>query len=148
MDMTSRIKSMTAGCRGKQMAQPTIATGFARAFLEFAVAKGADREALIERSRLRPQDLTEPDNRIALATYLALMEAGIELCEEPALALLFGAEVSLSDISILGLVGHAATSSTSSPASFSNTKQTRGAWLVRVRTTMRCTSRVPAGRLG
>ena len=109
MDMTSRIKSMTAGCRGKQMAQPTIATGFARAFLEFAVAKGADREALIERSRLRPQDLTEPDNRIALATYLALMEAGIELCDEPALALLFGAEVSLSDISILGLVGHAAT---------------------------------------
>src|SRR5947207_10420616 len=91
------------------MAEPTIATGFARAFLEFAIARGADREALIERSRQRPENLTEPDNRIALATYLALMEAGIELCDEPALALLFGAEVSLSDISILGLVGHAAT---------------------------------------
>jgi len=37
------------------------------------------------------------------------MKVGIELCDEPALALLFGAEVSLSDISILGLVGNAAT---------------------------------------
>jgi len=91
------------------MGEPTIATGFASAFLEFAVARGADRQRLIEQSRLRPQDLTERDNRLPLATYLALMKAGIKLCDEPALALLFGAEVSLSDISIVGLVGNAAT---------------------------------------
>lgn len=91
------------------MAEPTIATGFAEAFLRFAVARGADRQTLIEQSRLRPEDLTERDNRLPLATYLALMKAGIRLCDEPALALLFGAEVSLSDISILGVVGNAAT---------------------------------------
>jgi len=91
------------------MGEPTIATGFANAFLEFAVARGADRQRLIEQSRLPPQDLTERDNRLPLATYLALMKAGIKLCDEPALALLFGAEVSLSDISIVGLVGNAAT---------------------------------------
>ena len=91
------------------MGEPTIATGFANAFLEFAVARGADRQRLSEQSRLRPQDLTERDNRLPLATYLALMKAGIKLCDEPALALLFGAEVSLSDISIVGLVGNAAT---------------------------------------
>src|SRR2546430_10207453 len=91
------------------MGEPTIATGFANAFLEFAVARGADRQRLIEQSRLRPQDLTERDNRLPLATYLALMKAGIKLCDEPALGLLFGAEVSLSDISIVGLVGNAAT---------------------------------------
>src|SRR6266403_2887971 len=90
------------------MAEPTIATGFANAFLEFAVARGADREALIEQSCLRPLDLTQPDNRLPLTTYLALLQAGIKLCDEPALALLFGAEVSLSDISILGSVGDAA----------------------------------------
>src|SRR5439155_21138841 len=93
----------------KLMGEPTIATGFASAFLEFAVARGADRQRLIEQSRLRPQDLTERDNRLPLATYLALMKAGIKLCDEPALALLFGAEVSLSDISILALIGHATT---------------------------------------
>ncbi len=91
------------------MAEPTIATGFAHAFLEFAVAKGAHRQTLLEQSRLRAQDLTEQDNRIPLATYIALLEAGIKLCDEPALALLFGAEVSLSDISIVGLVGNATT---------------------------------------
>ena len=91
------------------MSEPTIATGFAEAFLQFAVARGADRQTLIEQSRLRPEDLTERDNRLPLATYLELMKAGIKLCDEPALALLFGAEVSLSDISIVGLVGNAAT---------------------------------------
>ena len=93
----------------KLMAEPTIAAGFAEAFLEFAVARGADRQTLIEQSRLRSQDLTERDNRLPLATYLALLQAGIKMCDEPALALLFGAEVSLSDISIVGLVGNAAT---------------------------------------
>ena len=91
------------------MAEPTIATGFAEAFLQFAAARGADRQTLIEQSRLRPEDLTERDNRLPLATYVALMKAAIKLCDEPALALLFGAGVSLSDISILGSVGHAAT---------------------------------------
>jgi len=91
------------------MAEPTIASGFANAFLKFAVAKGATRQTLIERSRLRSQDLTEPDNRVPLATYIALLQAGIELCDEPALALHFGAEVSLSDISIVGLLGNPET---------------------------------------
>jgi AraC-like DNA-binding protein len=93
----------------KQMAEPTIATGFANAFLKFAVARGADRQTLIEQSCLHHACLAEPDNRIPLATYIALLKAGIKLCDEPALALLFGAEVSLSDISILGLVCNAAT---------------------------------------
>jgi len=93
----------------KHMAEPTIATGFAEAFLQFAVARGADRQTLIEQARLRPEDLTERDNRLPLATYVALMKAAIKLCDEPAVALLFGSAVSLSDISILGSVGHAAT---------------------------------------
>ena len=91
------------------MTEPTIATGFAEAFLQFAGARGADRQTLIEQSRLRPEDLSERDNRLPLATYVALLKAGIQLCDEPALALLFGAEVSLSDISIVGLIGNTAT---------------------------------------
>src|SRR6266567_259199 len=91
------------------MAEPTIATGFAAAFLQFAVSRGANRQTLIEQSGLPPAHLSERDNRLPLTTYLALLKAGIKLCNEPALALLFGAEVSLSDISIVGLVGNAAT---------------------------------------
>src|SRR5207302_7054184 len=62
-----------------------------------------------EQSCLPPAHLSEWDNRLPLTTYLALLKAGIKLCNEPALALLFGAEVSLSDISIVGLVSQAAT---------------------------------------
>lgn len=91
------------------MTEPTIATGFAEAFLEFAVARGADRRTLIEQSRLPPEALIERDNRLPLSTYLALIKTAIKLCDEPALALLFGAEVSMSNMSILGLMGNTAS---------------------------------------
>ncbi len=91
------------------MAEPTIAAGFARAFLDFAVSRGGDRQMLIKRSHIHPDDLKEQDNRVPLANYMALMKAGIELCNEPALALLFGEAVRMSDISILGLIGQAET---------------------------------------
>lgn len=90
------------------MAEPTIAAGYPRAFLDFAVARGADRRALIERSGIRPDDLAEQDNRTPLSNYVTLLEAGAELCREPALALLFGEASRLQDISIVGLIGEAA----------------------------------------
>src|SRR3954467_6254269 len=87
------------------MPDPTIAAGYPKALLDFAVSRGADRQTLIARSQLRPEDLKDQDNRIPLANYLALLKAGIELCNEPALSLLFGEAVKLADISIVGLMG-------------------------------------------
>jgi AraC-like DNA-binding protein len=90
------------------MAEPTIAAGYPKAFLDFAAARGADRRVLLERSRIRPDYLEDQDSRIPLSKYLALMEAGVELCGEPALALLFGEAVRFQDISVVALVGEAA----------------------------------------
>ncbi|MFL6256304.1 MAG: AraC family transcriptional regulator [Pyrinomonadaceae bacterium] len=87
------------------MPNPTIAAGYPKALLDFAVSRGADRRTLIARSQLRPEDLKDQDNRIPLANYLALLKAGIDLCNEPALALLFGEAVRLQDISLVGLIG-------------------------------------------
>src|SRR5437667_1458488 len=87
------------------MPNPTMAAGYPRALLDFAVSRGADRQTLIERSGIRPDDLKDQDNRIPLANYLALLKAGIELCNEPALSLLFGEAVKLQDISLVGLIG-------------------------------------------
>jgi Arabinose-binding domain of AraC transcription regulator, N-term len=87
------------------MPNPTISAGYPKAFLDFAVSRGADRQTLIERSGIRPDDLNAQDNRIPLANYLALLKAGIELCNEPALSLLFGEAVRLQDISLVGLIG-------------------------------------------
>jgi AraC-like DNA-binding protein len=89
------------------MAEPTIAAGYPRAFLDFAVARGADRQALVERSSIRPDELEEQDNRVSFKQYMALMEAGVELCDEPALALLFGEAVRMQEVSIVGLIGEA-----------------------------------------
>jgi AraC-like DNA-binding protein len=87
------------------MPSPTIAAGYPRALLDFAVSRGADRQTLIDRSQLCLDDLTDQDNRIPLSNYMALLQAGIELCNEPALSLLFGEAVKLQDISLVGLIG-------------------------------------------
>jgi AraC-like DNA-binding protein len=93
------------------MGNPTVCAGYPKALLEFAVSRGADRQALIARSHIHPDELRNRDNRIPLANYLALLKAGIELCKEPALALLFGEAVKLTDISVVGLLGQSAENS-------------------------------------
>src|SRR5467141_3318264 len=87
------------------MPNPTVAAGYPKALLDFAVSKGADRQMLIERSHIHLEDLEDQDSRIPLANYLALLDAGIKLCNEPALSLLFGEGVKLLDISLVGLIG-------------------------------------------
>jgi AraC-like DNA-binding protein len=87
------------------MGNPTISAGYPKAFLDFAVSRGADRSTLIARSHVQADELLNQDNRIPLANYLAMLKAGIELCNEPALPLLFGEAVQLQDISIVGLMG-------------------------------------------
>jgi AraC-like DNA-binding protein len=89
--------------------EPTIAAGFAKAFLDFVVKKVANRRRLLDTARLRSDELNEADNHVPLASYMTLMKTAIEMCNEPALALLFGEAVRLQDISIVGLVGHCET---------------------------------------
>ena len=82
------------------MAEPSIAAGFARALMDLAVSKGADRKLLAERSRLDPKDLEDQDNRIPFAKYVALMRAGQALANDPALALHFGKAFDMAELSI------------------------------------------------
>lgn len=83
----------------------TIAAGVARALMELAVAKGASRRALAERSRIGPAELQDQDNRVPFAKYAALMRAGQELCHDPALALHFGESIDVSELSIGCVIG-------------------------------------------
>lgn len=91
------------------MREPTIAAGFTKAFLEFAVSRGADRRQLLECAQICSGDLAEPDNRVPFAHHMTLVKTAGDMCNEPALALKFGEAVRLQDISILGLVGHCET---------------------------------------
>ena len=53
------------------MREPSIAAGFARALMDLAVAKGASRKELAERSQIDLEELDDQDNRIAFAKYMA-----------------------------------------------------------------------------
>jgi AraC-like DNA-binding protein len=92
---------------GTQMAELTVGAGSVSGLVEFAVSRGADRRALLDRAGLTPQRLDDHDNRIPVASYVRLMRAAKALCGDPALALHFAEAVDLSQISIVGLLGHA-----------------------------------------
>ena len=87
------------------MSKPTIAAGFARALLELAVSKGADRRTLAGRADIALTELEDQDNRIPFEKYVALMRAGQEF--DPALALHFGEAFEIAELSVVGLIGQA-----------------------------------------
>lgn len=89
------------------MTEHTIAAGSARALIDLAVAKGANREALAALAGIDLVELQHQDNRVPFPKYMALMRAGQELCQDPALALHFGEAVDFAEISVVGLIGRA-----------------------------------------
>jgi AraC-like DNA-binding protein len=87
--------------------EPTISAGFARALVDLAVARGADREALVRRAGIAPGDLADQDRRLPLAAYAALMREAKAMTGDPALALHFGEAFDITQLSIVGLMGQA-----------------------------------------
>lgn len=90
------------------MAEPTVGAGFARGLLDFAVRKGAARQALLVESGVKPADLVDQDGRVPFRQYVSLMRAAKRLTGDPALALHYGEQVDIADVSIVGLIGLAA----------------------------------------
>ena len=89
-------------------ASATVSAGYASALLDLAVSHGAPREALLARAGIAEADLADPDTRIPLTAFKTLMRAGKELSGEPMLGLLFGSTVRFNDLTIVGLITHAA----------------------------------------
>jgi|tagenome__1003787_1003787.scaffolds.fasta_scaffold20713700_1 AraC-like DNA-binding protein len=85
--------------------EPTVAASFASALRDLAVSGGADAAELHRRSGISAGCLADPDARIPLDRYKALIRAGQELSGDPALALHFGEAADLADLSIVGLMG-------------------------------------------
>jgi AraC-like DNA-binding protein len=83
------------------MPEATVPASIVSAFLEFAVTRRLDRRVLLDQAHLRADILVDPDARIPLAQYVALVKAGIALSGDPALALHFGECVPVQDISIV-----------------------------------------------
>ena len=90
------------------MREHTVPASFVSALLRLAVSKGARLEHLCARSGLETAELKDPDARVPLSKYVRLMRAGQELCHDPALALHFGEEVDMEEVTIVGMVGRPA----------------------------------------
>ncbi len=106
--MTSALKNMTSRVKTQSApAAPTVAAGYFKGLLDFAVSKQANQTALLERAKISLHDVLDPDNRIPIENYKLLMRAGIELTNDPALALHYGEEVAFSDLSVVGLIADA-----------------------------------------
>jgi AraC-like DNA-binding protein len=106
MEMIAGIKGMTAADTPRRPARiaETIAAPFVRALLDLAVARGAGRRDLLERSEIAAAALDDRDARIPLSRWVALMRIGGEACGDPALALHFGETFDVGDLSVLGLM--------------------------------------------
>jgi AraC-like DNA-binding protein len=103
--MTPRAKNMTLGNVGPI---PTVGAGYARSLLDFAVSRGAARQALLSAAALTDAALDDPDARLPFSAYAAIMRAAKTACQDPALALHFGEAVDMAEFSLVGLICNAA----------------------------------------
>lgn len=89
------------------MNEPTVAVGLVRAFLDYAVSRGANGPALAERAGVKANELQGHDNRVPFVQYIALVRAGKEICNDSALPLRFAEAIDASEFSIVGLLANA-----------------------------------------
>ncbi len=107
--MTAAIKKHGFGARpGEAVRTPTVSAGYARNLMNHALSRGVDSVVLAELSGVSPGDLEDPDARVPLARYMALMRAAKTLCGDPALALRLGAVNDFKELSVVGLICYAA----------------------------------------
>jgi AraC-like DNA-binding protein len=84
--------------------EATVSAGTVQGLIEFAAAQGVDRATLLSLSRIDHSSLADHDNRIVMSRYRALMLAAKELSGNPAFALHYGAQIDLSELSLVGLI--------------------------------------------
>lgn len=88
------------------MKKPTLAAGFAAAFVDFAVTKGADRAALLQIAGLSEDDLAQQDGRVTVEAYYTIIGAAIKMTGDGALVMRNNIETKLQDFSIVGQIVH------------------------------------------
>ena len=92
------------------MPQPTMAAGFAAAFLDYAAQRGASRQTLLASAGLTEAELEDQDARVPVAAYQALVMAGISATGDTALLLRHTFETKLEAISVVGQIVHSSQS--------------------------------------
>ncbi len=102
------MKRLTDNLGKKSIIRPTVSAGYFRALLEFAAVHGADKNKLLEISKINPDLLNDKDNRLPLASYILLTQAAKELTDDPTLPLKLGAHTNSNETSVYGLLCYSA----------------------------------------
>lgn len=104
-DSCGRPPSWDGRARGGWiLGKETVASGYVRSLIAFAVLRGADRDALVAGAGIEPATLDDHDARLPFGSYVRAMGLAKQLTGDPALALRYGAQIDLSDISVTGLL--------------------------------------------
>lgn len=90
------------------MTDASVSVGYARALLDLAVEKGAPRAQLVQRAGLIAVDMDQPESRLPFTMFKTLMRQAKILSGDAALGLHFGTEIPFNDLSLVGLICHAA----------------------------------------
>ena len=102
--MTQADNSMTVAYKSHRQ---SIAAGMALGLIDFAAARGADRDALMAMIGLAGINDPDPNRRVPLAQYTTMMRAAARQCQNPALAIHFSEQTNFADLSIVGMIGYA-----------------------------------------
>ena len=85
----------------------TVSAGMARGYFDFAVARGANADALAARAGIDRALFEDIDNRVPFDGFMDLVRAGKALTGDDALPLRFAEAVDMSEFSVVGLLTHA-----------------------------------------
>lgn len=85
-------------------ARQSVSAAAAGHFLAFAVSAGAARDAVLSEAKLTEADLADPEARVPLDRYLALIRAANRATADPALPLHFGTAIDMAEFSLVGLI--------------------------------------------
>jgi AraC-like DNA-binding protein len=84
-------------------ADPVLPLHHPRVLVETAVKRGADRPALLANTDISEEMLVSPEARVSYAQYAILIHNALELTNDPALGYVFGSNLHLSHMGMLGL---------------------------------------------
>lgn len=82
----------------------TVSAGYAQGLFDYAVARGASPQQLLEAANLPSDAFSNPDARLSMESYKNLTWAAKALCNAPALALEFCDDTRFEELSVVGLI--------------------------------------------
>ncbi len=85
----------------------SVAAGMVLGFIGYAVSQGADRRTLLDVAGLPADGEIDPNRRVPLELYAAVIRSASSALDDPALAIRFAEATNIGDLSIVGLIGYA-----------------------------------------